>query len=160
MLKCLTGRFSSISARTRSFLGLPRPRAAGALDLTLPLPALGRTSWLSTSSSCRREQGAQVQPYPLDGLATSGGWTHRMWNHFLQRSHDTESELVHCQINFRRIRQNTCVGHQSLQLSQRRMLSVRSGMTSFSATTYSYLETSTSRMLSGTIKPARVLSKH
>src|SRR6266542_561348 len=62
ILKCLTGRFSSISASVLSFLGRPRPRAAGALDLILLPPALGRTSWLSTSSSYWREHGPQVHP--------------------------------------------------------------------------------------------------
>lgn len=42
-------------------------------------------------------------------------------------------------------------GHHLSHVAQVRRLSVRSGTTSFSATTYSYRETSTSLMLSGTV---------
>lgn len=44
----------------------------------------------------------------------------------------------------------TYLGHHSSQDLQLRMLSVRSGMTSFSATTYSYLSIKLSRMCLGT----------
>jgi hypothetical protein len=95
ILKCFTGRFSSFSAKDLSFRGRPRPLAAGALDRVCftPTGVACRISWLSTSSSCCREQGAQVHPYPRDGFAISGGCTHRMWKYFLQRSHNTESAL-------------------------------------------------------------------
>ena len=93
ILKCLTGKDSSLSARLLSLRGRPRPRADGALDLPFTGPAPWRTAWLSTSSSCFREHGAQVQPYPREGFAASGGFTQRMWKWFLHRSHCTESAL-------------------------------------------------------------------
>lgn len=156
MLKCFTGRFSSFSAKNLSFRGRPRPLAAGALDRVCftPTGVACRISWLSTSSSCCREQGPQVQPYPRDGFAMSGGCTHRIWKYFLQRSHSTESALYAIiKHGFLRRKKNgqNYVGHHSWHESQRRILSVKSGMTSFSATTNSYREISTSRMLSGTV---------
>lgn len=80
ILKCLISTFSSFSASTRSFLGRPRPRAAGALVFTT-FGGTGvrcRTSCPSTSSSCAREQGAHVHPYPRLGFDSIGGFTHSM----------------------------------------------------------------------------------
>lgn len=50
---------------------------------------------------------------------------------------------------------DTYGGHHLLHVAQFRRLSVRSGTISFSATTYSYLEVSTPRMLSGTMEKTR-----
>ena len=47
---------------------------------------------------------------------------------------------------------STYGGHHLSHVAQVRKLSVRSGTTSFSATTYSYRETSTSRISSGTVE--------
>lgn len=81
ILKCFTSRASSFSASWRSFRGRPRPLTAGALVLTT-FGCVGtncrRPSCLSTSSSCRREHGAQVHPYPRLGFASSGGFTQLM----------------------------------------------------------------------------------
>lgn len=54
-------------------------------------------------------------------------------------------------IHFRRSPLSTYVGHHSLQWPQSRTLSVRSGTTSFSATTYSYREQRTSLICFGTV---------
>lgn len=96
ILKCLISTLSSLSAKLRSLRGLPRARGAGAFDFGL-LVATGaactRISWPSTSSSCCREHGAQVQPYPRLGFASRGGVTHAIWKKLLHLSHWTVSGL-------------------------------------------------------------------
>lgn len=142
ILKCFTSRASSFSASWRSFRGRPRPLAAGAFVLTTfgcEGASCRRPSWLSTSSSCRREHGAHVHPYPRLGFASSGGFTQLIWKNFLHRSHCTVSRLrrrQHVIIDGGR-GSSTYGGHHLVQVSHVRRVSVRSGTTSFSATTYS-----------------------
>src|SRR5689334_18537827 len=90
-------------------LSSARELKAGFFDFgarVLTLPRTGgvscRTSCASTLASWRREQFAQLQPYPREGLAKSGGCTHAMWKKPLQLSHRTESTLTEAAVSCHR----------------------------------------------------------